>query len=203
MHLPCLVASPASEPRGWRDLVVPPPRKRILGGPVARTHAGSSQDQGSSRNGGSRKITSKLRVSLARNARASAMCSSSALAPSNVFAAAERVDQRAVPVHGNGKRGSARRGLERQRAGSGKKIEAALARQVLSQPVEQGLADAIRRRPQAFGLREAEHAAAPRAADDANAIRGGCGARCPWGEAGTQCRHYDGPRVSARLEFPS
>ena len=91
------------------------------------------------------------------------------------FRVRERGDQRAVPVHGDGESGAARDRLERQRAGPGEKVEASFARQVLPQPVEQGLANTIGGRPQALGGREAELPPAPEAADDTNAIRVGRG----------------------------
>ena len=116
----------------WRDPWAaraprPPPRRGIRRGARRAAHAGRSHAHGSSSNGGSRKITSNSRRSAARNARASATCASTALAPSERRRRRERVDRgrgsdrprpqaprRATPL-----RATARRSRHRDRGSGG------------------------------------------------------------------------------------
>ncbi len=66
----------------------------------------------------------------------------------------------------------ARSGLETHCAAAGKQIQAGAPMQCLPQPVEQGLAHAIRCRAQPFRFGEADQPAAQRAADDPDLIQG-------------------------------
>jgi len=74
---------------------------------------------------------------------------------------------------GSGAAGAARQRLERQCARSGIEIDRPGAGQVLAEPVEERLANAVGRRPQAGRVRYGNQAAAVAAADDANAMRRG------------------------------
>ena len=64
--------------------------------------------------------------------------------------------------------GAARRGLEAERAAAGEGVQAAPAAQVLPQPVEQGLAHAVGRGPQAGPVGHRQLGALPLPADDAD-----------------------------------
>jgi fused signal recognition particle receptor len=67
-------------------------------------------------------------------------------------------------------RGAPRQGLQSQSAGAGEQIQTAGAHDGVLQPVEQGLANSIGRRPQPGKIRETHPTAAPAAADDADGI---------------------------------
>jgi len=73
--------------------------------------------------------------------------------------------------------GAARQRLEAKRAGAGKEIEAARARDIVLQPIEQGLANAIGSGPQARHIRKGDASAAPTTADDAHRIAAARGMR--------------------------
>ena len=60
-----------------------------------------------------------------------------------------------------------RRGFKAESAAAGKQVEAGLTGEVLTKPVEQGLAQPVGRRPQRLGIGKAYDPAAPLAADDA------------------------------------
>jgi len=66
---------------------------------------------------------------------------------------------------------AARGGLEAQRTAAGEEVEAMPALEFLAKPVEQGLANAVRRWAQAFAIGELEDAAAKFAADDAYRVQ--------------------------------
>lgn len=68
-------------------------------------------------------------------------------------------------------RRAARRGLETQCAGAREQVEAAPAFEILAEPVEQRLAHAIGRRPQAVQIEHRERRAFPVTADDADRVR--------------------------------
>ena len=101
-------------------------------------------------NGGSRKITSK-RARLAREERAriGRRASRAPSAPNVSRGRRERAHERRIAVDRHRERRAARQRLERQRAAPGVEVEASPAGQVLAQPVEQRLAHAVGRRPQA------------------------------------------------------
>jgi hypothetical protein len=58
-----------------------------------------------------------------------------------------------------------------QRTAAGEEIEAVTGRQILAQPVEQGLAHAVRRRPQTFRVGKAQDTPPPLATDNAYCIQ--------------------------------
>ncbi len=66
--------------------------------------------------------------------------------------------------------GAPRERFEPQRAAAGEKVEAAAAGHLGHQPVEQGLPDSVRRRPDAALARKADAPSAPLAADDAQGL---------------------------------
>src|SRR5205823_7811274 len=78
------------------------------------------------------------------------------------------VERRAVRFDHHHAGSAARGGLETERAGAGEKIEATLAVEPLSQPVEERLAHAVGRRPQARPRRDADAPSAVAASDDAD-----------------------------------
>lgn len=90
--------------------------------------------------------------------------------PQQFARGAQSVDQSAVAVDGNRERSATRCRLERQRAGACIKVETALPGQVLSEPVEKRLANAVGRRTQTFAVRKSDLPAAPGTADNTNAI---------------------------------
>ena len=65
----------------------------------------------------------------------------------------------------------ARRGFEAEGAAAGKEIKTGKARQILTQPVEQGFTHPVGRRPQSERIRKAEDAATPFAANDTHRIQ--------------------------------
>src|SRR5574343_1491667 len=67
--------------------------------------------------------------------------------------------------------GAARGRFEAQRAAAGKEIEAVPAVEILAQPVEQRLANAVRCRAQAFAVGKPEDAPAEFTADDAYRVQ--------------------------------
>src|SRR5690554_868776 len=73
----------------------------------------------------------------------------------------------AAQVTGQNMPGAAGQGLQRQCSAAGEQVQAAGAFHAEAQPVEQGLTDPVRGRPQARLLDEGETAAAPLAGDDA------------------------------------
>ena len=85
----------------------------------------------------------------------------------------QRANQRGLAVDGDGQRRAPRQRFEGQHAGAGVELERRRAGEVLAQPVEQRLPDAVRRRAQAPCPRNGNAPAAVAAADDANAV--GCG----------------------------
>ncbi len=91
-----------------------------------------------------------------------------------------------VHVQRQGHAGATRQRLQIERAAAGERVEHPRARKVGRQPVEQGFADPVRRRPQAFGIGEAEAARAPFAADDAQLALAAMGAGAN-GWIGHQC----------------
>ena len=68
-------------------------------------------------------------------------------------------------------RRAARRRLETERAAAGEEIETALAVELLAEPVEKRLADAIGRGAQAVEIEHRQRRALPVAADDADRVR--------------------------------
>jgi hypothetical protein len=66
----------------------------------------------------------------------------------------DRANQRRVAIDRHGQRGTARKRFQRQCAAARVQIERRELGQVLSEPVEQGLAHPIGCGPQAFGTRE-------------------------------------------------
>ena len=76
----------------------------------------------------------------------------------------------AFPLDEGRMRGAPRERFEPQRAAAGEEVEAAAARHLGHQPVEQGLPDPVRRRPDAALSRKADAPAAPLAADDAQGM---------------------------------
>ncbi len=141
-----------------------------LPGQAQRHARGSKPGQGSSANGGSRKIdVEPAPFARATKARASPTCASSPAMPIDAAARGQRRDQRAAcgrprpPAPRRAKR------LERQHAGAGVELERRRAGQVLAQPVEQRLAHAVRRRAKARRRGKRERAGRDGAADDANA----------------------------------
>ena len=70
-------------------------------------------------------------------------------------------------VDEDGCAGAAGEGFEAEGAGAGEEVEAAATGQVVRQPVKEGFAGACRCRAYAAGFGEAQFAAAPIAADDA------------------------------------
>src|SRR4051812_35254162 len=80
----------------------------------------------------------------------------------------QRVERGAICFHHHDARGAARGRLEAERTGAGEKIEATLAAEPLSQPVEERLAHAIRRRAQSRARGDADAPAAILARDDAD-----------------------------------
>jgi hypothetical protein len=85
----------------------------------------------------------------------------------------ESAHERRIAVDCDCERRAARKRLERQRARSGIEIERPGAGQVLAEPVEERLTNAVGRRPQARCVRYGNHAAPVAAADDANPMRRG------------------------------
>jgi len=71
----------------------------------------------------------------------------------------------------NQRLGATRQGLEAHGASTGKKVEADQAVHILPKPIEHGLPDTVRGRPQTRRIRKAQQAAAPLAAADAYLIR--------------------------------
>src|ERR1700675_306585 len=68
-------------------------------------------------------------------------------------------------------RGSAaRKGLEPERSAARKEIEARQACEVAAEPVENGLAHPVGRRPQSSDIGELDDAAAPDTADDSKCV---------------------------------
>lgn len=76
-----------------------------------------------------------------------------------------------MAFHQRDPRRAARGGLEAERAGTGEEIGAAPAGQVLAQPVEQGLANAIAGRAQALGIDHRQRRALVLPADDPHLVR--------------------------------
>src|SRR5579871_4835640 len=80
-------------------------------------------------------------------------------------------DGRGIAVHEGHRSRPARERFQAQRTAAGEQVEAARAGQLRREPVEQGLAHAVRRRPDVCIRREAQLPAAPAAADDAQYAR--------------------------------
>src|SRR5690242_4047759 len=83
---------------------------------------------------------------------------------------AQRRGHLAVLLHHHHARRPARERLEAERAAAGEEVHAGKAVQALAEPVEERFADTVWSGSQLRGGREADDAAAPAAADDANAI---------------------------------
>src|SRR5690348_9074258 len=78
------------------------------------------------------------------------------------------VERRAIGFHHHDSRRAARRGLETERARTGEEIEATLAVEPLSEPVEERLAHAIGRGPELGPGGDADAPSAILAGDDAD-----------------------------------
>src|SRR6185503_10203862 len=65
---------------------------------------------------------------------------------------------------------AARCRLKTEGAAAGKQVQTRFASEVLSEPVEQGLAQTVRRRPQGQGIGETHDSAAPLASNDAHLV---------------------------------
>src|SRR5690349_6591719 len=77
-------------------------------------------------------------------------------------------ERRSIGLHHHHARRAARRRLEAQRTGAGEKIEATLAVEPLSQPIEERLAHAVGCRPQSGARGDADASPAVLAGDDAH-----------------------------------
>lgn len=72
--------------------------------------------------------------------------------------------------HQHQRPGATRQSLETHDASTGKQVKAIQAMHILSEPVEHGLSDTVRRRPQTRRIRETQQPAAPRTTADAYLI---------------------------------
>jgi len=90
--------------------------------------------------------------------------------PERLAVGVERVARRAFALDHQHLLRPARCRLEAERAAAGKQIKAAQTAHILSQPVEQRFAHAIRCRPEGLLRRKGDEAAAPCAADHAHAV---------------------------------
>ena len=82
----------------------------------------------------------------------------------------ERAHEHAVAVNGHCQSGATRERFECERAAAGERVEDRCAAQILPEPIEQRLADTVRRWPHALVRRKVQPSPAPLPADDADLV---------------------------------